>query len=132
LRLKSIEWPREILEKALLANGRIPANYFKNSLAATTAEFFRTFEYHRYDRLIRDGLGEYEDGASLARFEKLCDDMLIAYLRQAKYFAFGSEPLIAYALAREFETKNLRAIFVGKSNNFKEAEIRELLRESYV
>jgi vacuolar-type H+-ATPase subunit C/Vma6 len=132
IRAKGLEWPPEVIMRSFLGNGRIPAAYFKNNLGVPLREFFNTFEYHRYDRALGEGLDRYEKDMSLSHLERLCDDMLIDYLRPAKYLHFGAEPVVSYVLAKEFEVKNVRAIVVGKANGFKDSQIRAILRRSYV
>ncbi len=53
-------------------------------------------------------------------------------LREAKMFALGPEPIIAYVMAKENEVRNVRIIMIGKKNGVATAEIAERLRESYV
>jgi len=132
IRAKGLTWRREALEQAFIGNGYIPAGYFVHGMDLGTNEFFGSFEYRRYDRILREPLERYGRGEGLIHLEKACDDMLIDLIVPAKYFAFGAEPLVSYVLAKEFEVKNLRAILVGKANGFKEASIHEVLRKGYV
>ncbi|MGA1864895.1 MAG: V-type ATPase subunit, partial [bacterium] len=67
-----------------------------------------------------------------AMIETGMDNLIISYLRQTRQRAFGVEPLIGYMLAKEFEIKNLRILYVGKSNTLEETLIKERLRETYV
>ncbi|WP_191980816.1 V-type ATPase subunit, partial [Clostridium haemolyticum] len=65
-------------------------------------------------------------------FEKLCDNFIMNFIKDAKYISFGPEPLIAYILAKENEIKIIRIIMVGKINNIDSQVIGERLREIYV
>ncbi len=132
IRTKALEWPRGVVMNAFIENGYIPTGYFRSSIGIGLADFFKAFEYRRYERIMREGLERYERAGDLSPLEKLCDDMLIDYITPAKYLHFGAEPLISYVLAREFEVKNVRSILVGKANGFKPGQIREVLRKSYV
>lgn len=76
-------------------------------------------------------MDEYKNN-NIASIEKACDDFLIRYIKEAKYFHFGIEPLISYILAKENEIKNLRIILIGKMNGFDRDYIRRALRRSYV
>ena len=63
--------------------------------------------------------------------EKLCDDALIAYVRNARYISFGIEPLIGYAVGKQMEIKNVRIILAGKSAGLDGGLLRERVRETY-
>lgn len=71
-------------------------------------------------------------GGDLIRFEKLCDDAIMAYIQNAKYVAFGEAPLIAYLFAQESEATAIRIIMTGRLAGLPADMIRERLRESYV
>lgn len=71
-------------------------------------------------------------GGDLIRFEKLCDNAIMAYIRDARYVAFGEAPLIAYLFARESEATAIRIIMTGRLAGLPADMIRERLRDSYV
>ncbi len=73
-----------------------------------------------------------EGKAGLTAFEKLLDDALIKYLREAKYASFDERPLIAFIAARETEAQNIRIIMAGKFENLPAEEIQSRLRLAYV
>ncbi len=71
-------------------------------------------------------------GGALTQFEKLCDDAIMAYVRNAKYVAFGEATLVAYLAAKESELVAARIILTGRLAGLSADTIRERLRESYV
>ena len=71
-------------------------------------------------------------GGGLTLFEKLCDDAVMAYVKDAKYVAFGEAPLVAYLVARESEFTAVRIIMTGLLADLPAEVIRERLRDSYV
>ena len=71
-------------------------------------------------------------GGSLTRFEKDCDNAVMAYVKDAKYVAFGEAPLVAYLAARENEFTAVRIIMTGRLAELPADVIRERLRDSYV
>ena len=71
-------------------------------------------------------------GGDLIRFEKLCDNAIMAYIRDARYVAFGEAPLIAYLFARENECTAIRIIMTGRLAGLPADMIQERLRDSYV
>ncbi|GEM_PF-2837221 len=66
-----------------------------------------------------------------ACFEVLCDDFVMEHLRAVRYVAYGPSVIVAYALARETEIKNMRIVLVGKRHGLSSEEIRRQLRRSY-
>ena len=64
--------------------------------------------------------------------EKSMDNLLTNYLKKAKTYSFGVEPLIAYLFAKEEELKNIKLILLGKLNNIDSSILKENLRETYV
>ncbi len=69
---------------------------------------------------------------STADLERVCDNMIMAFLDDARYVSFGPQPLICYYLARETELKMLRIIASCKNAELGSEVIRERMRELYV
>lgn len=69
---------------------------------------------------------------STTAFEKWCDDIIMSHIESAKYVSFGTEPLIAYYIAKEAEIKTIRIILSCKHNNMAADIIRERVRKLYV
>ena len=63
--------------------------------------------------------------------EKKCDELSAQQMTEAKYTAFGPDPLAAYYNAVETETKNVRVILSAKLNGFSAETIRARVREVY-
>lgn len=71
-------------------------------------------------------------GGRLTQFEKLCDDAITDYLKDAKYVAFGEAPVVAYLAAKESEFTAIRIILTGRLGGLAPEIIQERLRDSYV
>lgn len=69
---------------------------------------------------------------SAAAFEKVCDDKIIEFARDAKYVFFGFEPLAAYYYAKTAELKTVRLVLCSKKSKADEKIIRERVRALYV
>lgn len=85
-----------------------------------------------YSDVLSRGLAYLAERRSLALLEKLSDDFITAYLKRAKLTLYGTEPLVAYTLAKETELKNIRIIMIGKLNGVPKETLEERLRETYV
>lgn len=84
-----------------------------------------------------EGIKEFSQAASFLKesstlFEKCLDDAIMEKVKDAKYTAFGVEPIFAYYMAREAEIKNVRVILSLKRNGIYSEEIRKRVREAYV
>ena len=71
-------------------------------------------------------------GDGLTGFEKACDDAVNAYMQQAKYVAFGEQPLLGYVSAKDNEFTAIRIIMTGRLADLPADVIRERLRNAYV
>ncbi len=78
-----------------------------------------------------EGGVSFKDTGSFTSIEKLCDDALISYVKDAKYISFGIEPLIGYAVAKQMEIKSVRIILSGKLGGLSPELIEERVRETY-
>jgi len=65
-------------------------------------------------------------------FEKWCDEAIAEKVQNAKFTAFGPDPIIAYYIHKDAEIKNARIILSAKLNNLPAEEIRKRVREVYV
>ena len=85
------------------------------------------------DMLANTELGSLADSLKegLTAFEKKCDEFSAQQMTEAKYTAFGPDPLAAYYNAVETETKNVRVILSAKLNGFSAETIRARVREVY-
>lgn len=61
-------------------------------------------------------------------FERELDNILIKYMKSAKYIAYGEKPIVAYIAARENEAMMIRIIMAGKLEGLAPDEIRSRLR----
>lgn len=69
---------------------------------------------------------------SYAAFERACAEMLAAELEGARYVSFGTEPIIAYFIAKENEINTVRMILNCKAAKIPSLKIRERMCDVYV
>jgi V/A-type H+-transporting ATPase subunit C len=65
-------------------------------------------------------------------FERLCDNFIMSFIKEAKYKSLTMEPMAAYIYAKETEVKTVRIIMSGKLNGIDADTIKERLRDAYV
>ncbi|MBT9141798.1 MAG: V-type sodium ATPase subunit C [Dehalococcoidia bacterium] len=131
LRVRRANRPKEFLLKALLPNGNVNMNKLVQLVEPLEVLVDRLM-FSAYAHVVEEGVQTYQKTDTLTRYEKLADDHLIKYAKQAKYVTFGPEPIIGYLLAKENEIKMIRIIMVGKINQLPTEEIKERLRDVYV
>lgn len=90
------------------------------------------FRYTDFNRAVSVGLEHFKKSGSLFVLEREIDNHLVETIKRAKYMAFGIEPLIGFAVAKEIEVKILRLILTAKQMHVKTSEIKERLRLPYV
>lgn len=132
VRVKKQNKPRRFLEEVLLENGKLDRENLVEMLNGTVENITNKLQNSDYIDVIKSGLEEYAQSKSLNVFEKLSDNFIMSFIRDAKYVSFGIEPLLAYIFAKENEIKVVRIIMVGKLNNINADVIRERLRDIYV
>lgn len=76
--------------------------------------------------------GIFEKELSFTDIERRIDDHLMGLIRRARYVAFGAEVPIAYLLAAERQSKNLRILLAGKEAGLDAQAIQTRMREGYV
>jgi len=132
LRLKKMGEGLELLREAIIPSGSFPFSFYSKAFEEPFERLLESLSYSKYDSVVNAGIQEFIKSSSLARFEKLTDDFLLRYIKSNKHNPFGIEPIIGFLAAKETETKLIRTIMVGKTNNVSQDIIRERLRELYV
>jgi len=132
LRVKKQNKSRKFLEEILLENGKMDKASLVELLSVSLENIINKLQYSDYINVIKLGIEEYAQSKKLNIFEKLSDNFIMNFIKDAKYVSFGVEPLLAYIFAKENEIRLVRIIMVGKLNNINAELIKERLRDIYV
>lgn len=116
-----------LLDEAYLLGGSVERSLLSEALSEGEAWLSERLLYTRYSTLLSG-----EETSSLGALEVRADDLYMEMVREAKYLPFGAEVLIGYAIAVEYEVKNIRIILAAKDAGMAPDGIRERLRKSYV
>lgn len=130
-RVQLMDWPEERLAESLLHGGTIQKAFFTANLATPIADLSPKLTDDAYRRILREAKNAYQTKGDLSVLDKLTDDFLVEFLRRAKYYCFGLEPLVGYIAAKENEVMQLRVILHGKEKALLADSLREVLRRSY-
>lgn len=132
LRVKNLKKTWDFLQRVLIPGGKIDSKLFVENLDATLDNFLEILRGTPYSDILEESIEDIRSTKSLTKFEKLCDNFILSFVKNARFIIFGIEPLIGYLIAKETEIRNARIIMVGKINNIPNEKIRERLREAYV
>ena len=73
-----------------------------------------------------------EGERTLSAVEKNADNLVMEFVKTAKFVPFGAEIPVAYLIGLETAVKNLRILLSGKTAGLSSDAIRGRFRESYV
>ncbi len=120
----------DFLKQSLIPGGKFPLTRFMGDISGDYLESL----YHStpLEQAAEAGAAALRNEGSLAQIDLQCDNAINAYLKDAKYIAFGEQPLIAYAAAKEAELTAVRTIMAGRFGDLPSKTIKERLREAYV
>jgi V/A-type H+-transporting ATPase subunit C len=120
----------EALRRALIPGGGVDISQL---LTDVTPEILESAYYFSpLAAAAQAGAQALRGESALAAVDLACDDVLLNYIKSAKYVAFGAEPLIGYLAACEAELTAVRTVIAGKLAGLAPAMITERLRETYV
>ena len=120
----------EFLNAALIDGG----GYDKERLisyAVSGAQLSEVYKGSALEETAEAGAPAARGETPLTAFERMGDDVLLTYLKGAKFMAFGEQPLVAYIAAKETEIVLIRTIMAGRRAGVPHDVIRERLRGTY-
>ena len=132
VRLRQIEKPWSFFQKVYLEGGNISEQFFISSYEEPFSQLADKLAPYGLKEAMAAGGQELKETGDFALFERLCDDALMEFNKQAKYETFGVVPIAGYWYAKELEIDNLRIILTGILIGSTPEEIGEKLREPYV
>lgn len=130
-RAKQMHQPWSFFGSVFLPGGDIGEKVFVAGYEETLQQFAARLTPYALFSAAEGGSAELKETGSFTSLEKLCDDALVRYVKDAKYIAFGVEPLVAYVVAKQMEIKSVRIILAGKKAGISGQLLRERLRETY-
>ncbi len=118
-------------ETVFLEGGNIGLRTFVGGYDEPLQQFASRIAATALGKACEEGGASMKESGTFTNLEKLCDDALIKYVKDAKYISFGIEPLVGYAVGKQMEIKNVRIILAGKAAGLDGSLIRERVRETY-
>ena len=130
VRLRRMGKGSEILRHALIPGGFVSTSRLLGDLTPDVVE--NAFGVSPLAVAAQAGAQALRGEGSLADVDLACDNVLLRYLKKAKYVAFGLEPLAGYLAAVEAELTSVRTVITGRLAGLAAERITERLRETYV
>ena len=132
IRLRQIHKSWSFFQKVFLEGGSIGEKLFTASYEEAYSQLADKLAPYGFRQLFSDGAAAVRDTGKYTLLERLCDNMRMKYIKDAKYVTAGIEPVAAFYIAKESEIKNLRMVLTGKLAGTSEEIMKERLRETYV
>lgn len=89
-------------------------------------------EVQRPSFLNEEAVRSLQEETSAVSYELAWDVRMIELLQPAKTMPVGSDPIVAWWIAKELEVKTIRLLLAGKSSGMEVAALRELIRPLYL
>ncbi|MGI6325887.1 MAG: V-type ATPase subunit [Saccharofermentanales bacterium] len=131
LRTRLLRSGKEYLEKALLPTGTIANQRILDCYAGDTGEIKALYDNTPYTELA--ALAEnYGEPGTATRFSQIADNLVIDWIRTARWSLSGPDIPLAYLIGREMEIKNIRIVLTCLLNGIPVSQAREMARERYL
>lgn len=132
VRVKSMQKGTAFLSECLVEGGKTDASFFLANYGKNAGGLSLSFVFKNYGSAVKTGIESYERTGNYAELERLLDNNLINYVKDAKRVSFGPEVLLAYLVSKENEIKQIRIVMACKQNQMPTEILKERLRDNYV
>lgn len=130
-RVKKMGQPWKYFENVFIPGGTVDVQVFLGSYEDDFKQATEKFQAYDIAKAVSEGGEAIDNSGDFTLLEKICDNLLVEYSREARTVTFGLEPLVAYLIARQNEIKAIRIVLAGKLAKMSPELIRERLRETY-
>ncbi len=124
-RARKFKNPAGIFKQVYIEYGSIPAKIFLENLSKDLNTVYREFHNTKYSNLIEQGGNYLETQGSFLRLERLCEEMKLQFLKIARFYTFGIEPLFGYYQFKLAEIRRLRQVYMGKQYDIPAMQLKE-------
>jgi V/A-type H+-transporting ATPase subunit C len=131
LRARYIELEPRGLERLLYPGGSVDVGVFAATFQSPIEEVLARFQFSPYRPVIEKGAAALARENSFAPLEREIDTYMVSFLRLSKYFTFGFEIVMAYALIKKNEIRMLRLILAAKEKGMPAESIKERIPDAF-
>lgn len=130
MRARYLGLESRMLPEIMIEGGLARLSDFYETYQFTIDEILGRFEFSPYRAVIEIGGASVEKDGSFAPLEREIDNVTVSMLNITRYFTFGLEVVVAYALIKQIEIKVLRLILAGKERGMAPASIKERIPDA--
>ncbi|MFH1313268.1 MAG: V-type ATPase subunit [Candidatus Eisenbacteria bacterium] len=130
MRARYLGFEARALQRLLFDEGFVSAVDFAAAYALPLEELLQHFELSPYRQVIEKGGAGLEKDESFVSLEREIANYMVALLRQSRYFTFGLEIIIAYALLKQNEIRTLSLILAAKDRKLPLEAIKERIPDA--
>lgn len=109
----------------LIDQGFVSTTFLREVYPLSLQDLKQRFVQSPYSVILEIGIDGIETRGTFSDLEREIDSYLVSVLKMARYFTFGLEVVIAYALLKENEIKNLRLILAAKERGIEVDRVKE-------
>jgi V/A-type H+-transporting ATPase subunit C len=131
LRARYIGLETRGLGRLLYPGGSLKPEVLEEIFPLPIEEVLSRFQFSPYRPVIEEGGYGVEQRDSFAPLEREIDSYVISFLKLSKYFTFGLEIIMAYALAKKSEIMTLRLILASKEKGMAPEAIKERMPDAF-
>lgn len=130
-RVRKMKQPWSYFSDVFVPGGNVDLQPFLKGYEEDYKQAAVSFEPYAVHDAVSEGGESIEKNGTFTLLEKLCDNLLMDHVREAKHITFGVEPLVAFLVSRQMEIKCIRILMTGKQAGMDPAVIMERMRETY-
>jgi V/A-type H+-transporting ATPase subunit C len=131
LRARYIELEPRGLERLFYPGGSVKIEVFTSTFQLPIEEVLARFQFSPYRPVIEKGWAALTSKNSFVPLEREIDSHVVAFLKLSKYFTFGFEIVMTYALMKKSEIKTLRLILAAKEKDMPAEAIKERIPDAF-
>jgi V/A-type H+-transporting ATPase subunit C len=117
--------------RLLYPGGNVKTGIFTDTFQMPVEEVLSRFQFSPYRPIIEKGAGALERDGSFVPLERGIDSYVVSFLKLSKYFTFGFEIVMAYALIKKSEIMMLRLILAAKEKDMSAESIKERIPDAF-
>ncbi len=131
MRVKKMGQPWTYFANVFIPGGNVDQRSFVNGYDEDIKHAAERFAPFDIGEAATKGIESVIEHGTFTELERMCDNVLMDYVRAAKLKTFGVEPLIAFIVSKQMEIKCLRILLSGKLADMEPEAIRERMRIVY-
>ena len=124
-RARQFDDSRDLFKQVFIPYGNLNRAVFLDIITTGYEHLGKIFFSTPYMSLIERGCVYLEEKQSFLRLERLTEEMRLGFIKQARTYTFGVEPLFCYYEFKKNEIKKLRQVYYGKLNEVAVDELKE-------